>query len=127
DGAVLLSGLIAMIVGTVTEAVYHPHYDPEKRGFKIEVAEEAPAEETAAADAAPDPDIATLLASADAAAGQAVAKKCVSCHSFEKGGANKVGPNLWNIVGNKLAHSADFAYSKPMATHGGAWNYDELN
>ena len=70
--------------------------------------------------------ILTLLASADIESGQKISKKCVACHGFEAGGANKVGPNLYNIV-NKEQGKADYAYSKTLASLSGKWTYEELN
>lgn len=71
--------------------------------------------------------ISALLASADIEAGKKVAKKCVQCHTFEQGGANKVGPNLWDILGKKIAHLSNFAYSSAFQKHGGTWGYEDLN
>ena len=59
--------------------------------------------------------IATLLAAADAAKGQSVAKACMACHDFAKGGPNRAGPNLWGVVGRKHGSAAGFAYSEAMA------------
>jgi cytochrome c len=87
----------------------------------------AAATQTAAATAGGG-DLAALLAAADPAQGQTVAKKCAACHNFEKGGPNKVGPNLWDIVGAKHAHKEDYAYSeviKGMADK--EWTYGELD
>jgi len=67
------------------------------------------------------------LASADIAAGQALSKKCTACHVFDKGGPNKVGPNLYNVVNRDVASVADFKYSGALTDHGGAWSYEELN
>ncbi len=72
--------------------------------------------------------IAALLATADPAAGQKIAAKCKACHNFDKGGANKIGPNLWDIVGAKHAHRDDFKYSEAMtAMHDKVWDYNELD
>lgn len=75
--------------------------------------------------------IATLLASADAGAGEAVFKKCASCHTSEKGGPNKVGPGLWDIVNRPIASHEGFSYSAGMTTfsegHKVLWDYDHLN
>ena len=71
-------------------------------------------------------DIPVLLASADGELGKKVANKCTSCHSFEKGGPDKVGPNLYGIIGSNVAHSATFKYSEAMKGKGGQWNYAEL-
>jgi cytochrome c len=102
-------------------------------------AAEAPAEEAAApqteADATQEaaaaetggPDVMALIAGADPAQGQTIAKKCVTCHSFEQGGPNKVGPNLWNVVGGPHAHKQDYSYSLAMSGSGGVWDYASLD
>ncbi len=122
----LLAGLIAMGAGKVTDALYTPEHS-DKRGFSVEVAAEEVlgGGDAEAADAAPV-DITTLLAKADAAAGQALSKKCAACHSFDKGGANKVGPNLHGIVGKKAGVAAGFAYSDAMKAQG-PWTEQALS
>jgi cytochrome c len=118
--AILLSGLIAMISGTIADSIYRPKKS-EKRGYQIEITEG-----DTGSSAEEELDIATLLHSANAEKGKATAKKCAACHSFEKGGAEKVGPNLWGILGNKKTHMSNFAYSKALKEKGGVWGYDEL-
>ena len=71
-------------------------------------------------------DIPALMKVADAVAGEKIAAKCTSCHSFNKGGANKIGPNLYGIIGNKIAHAEGFTYSSAVKNHGGIWDYDSL-
>ncbi|MGH6930149.1 MAG: c-type cytochrome, partial [Dongiaceae bacterium] len=76
----------------------------------------------------PGGGIADLLKAADPAAGAKVAAKCKACHGFDKGGPNKVGPNLWDIVGAKQAHLGDaFKYSDALKGLGGEWTYDALD
>ncbi len=77
--------------------------------------------------AAPEGGIADLLRTADAAAGEKVAAKCKACHTFDKGGPNKVGPNLWDIVGAKQAHLDSFKYSEALKGLGGDWTYADLD
>jgi cytochrome c len=78
--------------------------------------------------AAPEADLKILLASADPTAGEKVFTKCKACHNAEKGGANQVGPNLWNVVGAPIAHHEAYNYSAALAgKSGGKWTYDELN
>jgi cytochrome c len=105
----------------------HPGEPAPKHAY--EIAEGVrPAETTAAAPAAAviNP-IAPLLASASVDEGLKVARKCAACHSFDKGGANKVGPNLWGIVGGKHAHLDSFAYSAALKNMPGVWDYESLS
>ena len=67
-----------------------------------------------------------LLANADPKRGEQIAKVCQTCHTFEKGGPNKVGPNLWGIVGRPKVEPG-FNYSAAMKAKGGDWTIDELN
>ncbi len=71
--------------------------------------------------------IGALLASADIGAGQKAFKKCASCHSTDKGGKNKVGPNLWDIVGNAKAGKEGYKYSGALKGLGGEWTYNDLD
>jgi cytochrome c len=123
--AVLSAGLLAMITGFIAHQLFHPHV-PEKPAFEIAAGVEAPSAQTASAPAGPQP-IGPLLAKADAAAGQKIAKKCASCHTFEKGGPNKIGPNLWDVVGRKHAGHEGFSYSSVMQSMAGNWDYESLN
>jgi cytochrome c len=73
------------------------------------------------------PDWGTVLAAADTTSGEKVHQRCLQCHDFSKGGPNKIGPNLYGIVGNKRAHEPSFSYSGVLANAGGTWGYDELD
>ena len=70
--------------------------------------------------------ISLLLASASVDKGQKIFKKCSSCHTYNKEGVNKVGPNLWNLINSPKANVEGFAYSKELAEFGGQWGYEEL-
>lgn len=94
----------------------------------MEVASSEAAAATPAASEAAPVDILPLIASADPAEGQKVFGKCKACHNADKGGANQVGPNLWNVVGAAHAHMEGFAYSKVLSEmHSKQWTYEELN
>lgn len=124
--AVLSAGLLAMIAGFIAQQLYHPSM-PETPAYVIaEGVAPAAGTQTAAAPAGPQP-IVPLLANASVENGEKVAKKCASCHTFEKGGANKIGPNLWNIVGANMAHLDSFAYSGALKGMGKAWDYEALS
>jgi len=125
-GAILGTCLLVLGLQTFAGVLYHAE-KPEKPGFEIAVAD---AGHGAAAEAGKDEaetaPLATLLASADAEAGQGQAKKCAACHTFEQGGANKIGPNLHEIVGRAKAGHEGFAYSDAMKAKGGDWTFEDL-
>ncbi len=127
-GAFLGTVFVLMSVSIASEGIFHSEV-PEKEGFAI-IAEEGASDAGAGATAEVEVDIKPLLASADASAGETVFKKCASCHTMEKGGANKVGPNLWGIVERPIASHEGFSYSAGMKTFAEAnktWSYDHLS
>ena len=123
-GCVLASALFAMVLGKVSDAVVRPHH-LEKPA--IAVTDEAPIETAAAAPAALPP-IGPKLASANVEKGKAIfQQQCFTCHTIDKGGINKVGPNQWNLVGRKKASEPGFSYSSGMQAMGGSWTYEDIN
>jgi cytochrome c len=70
--------------------------------------------------------VAQAAASGNAQAGAATFKKCTACHSGEKGGPNKVGPDLFGVVGRPKASHEGFGYSDAMKAKGGNWTLDDL-
>ena len=123
-GALLFAGLIAMTSGFIAHLAYRPNELDEPA---YDIGGNAPAEtQTADAPAGPEP-IADLLASADPVSGEKLSKRCTACHSFDKGGPNKVGPNLWNVVGGPRAQVDGFSYSKVLKDMGGNWTVSDLN
>ena len=129
-GALLGTVFVLMSVSIASEGIFHSE-SPEKEGFTIVAEETGGAEEAGGGEAAQAVPIATLLASADATAGEAVFKKCASCHTGDKGGPNKVGPNLWDVVNRPIASHEGFSYSAGMTTfsedHKQVWDFDHLN
>jgi cytochrome c len=123
-GAILGTCLIVLALNIGAGAIFAPE-KPAKPGYAIAVKTPGEGEKPAAKEA--EQPIENLLASASAEKGQATAKQCQACHTFEKGGPNRVGPNLWGIVDRPRASEAGFNYSAAMKAKGGKWTYDELN
>ena len=126
-GAVLATGLV-IVGGRIFADEIFKTEKPTKPGYLIEVAE-APTEGGAAA-VEVAPDWGTVLPTADLAAGEAVFKKCTSCHTITQGGANMTGPNLWGVVGRATGSMAGMSYSDAMMAHAKEapnWTYDMLN
>jgi cytochrome c len=123
-GCFLASALFAMVVGKVSNALVsvHPLAKP-----AIAVTEEAAAPAAGAAPAELAP-IGPKLKDANVDKGKALyAQQCLTCHTIDKGGVNKVGPNQWAIVGRKKASHEGFSYSSALQAKGGEWTYEDIN
>ena len=123
--AVLTAGIVGVGSAVFAGILYHPHH-LEEPVYRVEAAategggEAAPAEEAQ--------PIGVLLAAANAEDGAKFAKKCAACHNFEKGGANKVGPDLWGVVNRPIASHEGFSYSEALSGKSGEqWDYAHLN
>jgi cytochrome c len=122
-GAILGTALVVVALNIASGAIFAPE-KPEKPGFNIVV----PKTETGTpqAPAEKEPPVAQVLASADPKRGEDASKVCQACHTFEKGGPAKIGPNLWGVVGRARATMPGFDYSSGMKSMGGTWTVDDL-
>ena len=125
SGWVLFSGIVALAASIGAGMYFHADsYEyPEDKDFGYFVEAE---EEDGGANAGPD--LGTLLASADAAAGERVFAKCTACHTIDQGGANGIGPNLYGVMGTAIgSHAPGFAYSSALSGHGGEWTWENMD
>lgn len=127
-GAFLAVVFVMFSVTLVSGSIFATHA-PEKFGYAVEVPEVAAGGPAAPVEAGPS--IMELLATADAAAGESAFRPCAACHTVDKGGANRVGPNLWDIVNRPIASHEGFSYSAGMRdfSQGNTvhWDYEHLS
>lgn len=123
--AVLVAGIVAMLTGFVAD-ILTKSKKLKENAYKIEGVEEVastgPKKEKLA-----EPILA-MLQTADIERGQKISKACAACHSFDQGGPNGVGPNMWNLVGRQKQTVDGYTYSGVLDDFGGnVWTYAELN
>ena len=123
-GAILGTCLVLLVTSFTAGALFSPVM-PAKPGFEIAVKEEAHGGGKEAP--APSEPIEKLLQTASVEKGAASAKKCGACHDFTKGSPNKVGPNLYGVVGRARGSMAGFNYSGAMKGMAGSWTFEDLN
>ena len=129
----IVAGLLVVIliiigITNFAEILYHVE-QPKVAHYVIEGVDDtnmASATEEVVAAPIEEP-ILTLLASANIDKGEKIFKKCSSCHVAVKGGANKIGPGLWEVVNKDKGIVDGFSYSAALTGYGGKWTYDELN
>ena len=125
--AVLMVALLIIGIGKLSSVIFHVE-KPKTPGYAIEV-EQAVATSTQSSSEMTEEkvDIVSLMAMGDVNNGEKIFKKCAACHSIVKGGANKIGPALYNVVGRKVGDVSDYKYSKALSGYGKEWTFDELN
>jgi len=121
--AVIATALVVFGIRELSHTLIHAEV-PKTPGYAVEVPDIAtagPVEEVVVV------SLAELLASASITSGERVAKKCGACHTFENGQANKIGPNLWNVIGQPAAGVAGFRFSSAMQGSGVTWDFETLD
>ena len=123
--AVLLVALLLIGIGKLSNAIFYVE-KPEKPGYFVEVDQTSSASIVSVVEDEKI-DIAALMALGDVNSGEKIFKKCAACHSINKGGAHKIGPALYNVVGRKIGGEAEYKYSKALVKYDKDWNFEELN
>lgn len=124
-GAVLFTLLVYLGVQNLGDILFHAE-PANPQAYVVEGVEEEGAP-SAAVVAVVEVSIQELLQTASIEKGQKTAKKCLSCHNFENGGANKIGPALYGVVDRPVGKAAGFNYSGTLTDMGGNWDYEALN
>ena len=125
-GALLGTCLILVAMHIAAGAIFTPE-TPAKPGYEVAVKEEQPAQGAAAPAAPAAVPIENLLASASAERGADVARQCQACHNFQEGQGPKIGPDLYAVVGRKIAAAPGFNYSSALKSKNGTWDFTTLN
>ena len=124
--AILMVALMVIGIGKIADGVFHVE-KPEKPGYKVELIDQSTSEKSEITKVVEKIDIAAIMATGDLLSGEKIFKKCAACHSIVKGGGNKIGPALYNVVGRSVGGIADYKYSKTLSTYNKNWSFEELN
>ena len=125
--SILLALILVLGINKIADKIYSVK-KPEKSAYQVaNVTTAASSTAKTSSDDSQTGDIMMLLASANAADGEKVFKKCAACHSISKGGGNKIGPALYNVLGRQAGSLPDYKYSKAMIAYGKKWTPDEIN
>ena len=120
--AILVTILVVFGIGKISNIIFDKE-DKNIVAYKVE----APEGEAVQASVESSVDISALLAMGDVAHGEAVFRKCKSCHSIKQGGRNNIGPKLWNVMFRPVGAVADYKYSKALSSYGKEWSWEEMN
>ena len=121
--AIILVVVIIVGLDKVSETIFYAE-KPEKPGYEVEVVAVSSASESNETEIV---DISALIAMGNLDHGKKVFKKCAACHSINKGGNNKIGPKLWNVMFRPVGAISDYKYSKSLANYKKEWSWEEMN
>ena len=124
--AILMVALLVIGLGKIADVAFHVK-KPKNPGYKVEGQAQLASSISETSKVVKKIDIVAVMAQGDVTNGEKIFKKCAACHSINKGGANKIGPALYNVVGRKVGDVADYKYSKALSSYGKKWTFEELN
>ena len=125
--SIILAVILILAINKIADIMFYVE-KPEKSAYQVANVSTATTTETTSTSSSVEPgEIIALFASASVADGKKIFKKCAACHSIAKGGANKIGPALWGVLGRKAGSISDYKYSKAMAAHAKPWSLEEMN
>ena len=124
--AILMVALLVIGLGKVADGIFHVK-KPKNPGYQVEVESQLVSNTSQEAVVVEKIDISKIMALGDVTSGEKIFKKCAACHSINKGGKNKIGPALYNVVGRAVGGVDNYKYSKALASYGKEWTFEELN
>ena len=124
--AVLLVALLLIGLGKLSNVIFHVD-KPKTPGYAVDIDQALLTSANSTEQVKEKIDISAIMSMGDVSAGEKIFKKCASCHSIVKGGKNKIGPALYNVVGRKIGGVADYKYSKALTAYDKEWSFEELN
>ena len=126
--SIFLAIILVLGINKITDVIYYVE-KPEKSAYQVDsvVSVASTTSTESNSESSESGDIMALFASVNAADGAKIFKKCAACHSIAQGGANKIGPALWGVIGRKAGGVTDYKYSKAMAAYGKSWSFEEMN
>ena len=126
--SIVLAIFLVLGINKITDVIYYVE-KPEKSAYQVDsvVSVASTTSTESNSESSESGDIMALFASVNAADGAKIFKKCAACHSIAQGGANKIGPALWGVIGRKAGGVTDYKYSKAMAAYGKSWSFEEMN
>ena len=124
--AILLVALLIIGISKLSNVIFYVE-KPKKAGYAVEIEQVSSNTSTSKEQIDEKINIAELMAMGDVVSGEKIFKKCAACHSINKGGGNKIGPALYNVVGRKVGSVEGYKYSKALAEYEKDWTFEELN
>jgi cytochrome c len=124
--AILMVALLVIGLGKIADGIFLVK-KPTNPGYQVEVESQLASSTSKTAEVVEKIDIAVIMALGDVTSGEKIFKKCAACHSINKGGKNKIGPALYNVVGRAVGGVDNYKYSKALASYGKEWSFEELN
>ena len=124
--SIFFAVILVLGINKITNIIYHVE-KLETSAFQVNVTTVVSAETQKSLEDSQEGNIMALFASVSAAEGAKVFLKCAACHSIKEGGANKIGPALWGVLGRTAGSVPGYKYSKAMVTHGKNWSFEEMN
>ena len=124
--SILIVALLIIGLNKLSSLIFHVD-KPKIPGYTVEVEQTNSATEANLEIVEEKVDIVALMALGDISSGEKIFKKCAACHSIVKGGKNKIGPALYNVVGRQVGGVSDYKYSKALAKYEKTWTFEELN